>query len=116
MNRLPSLMGALLLGVLLIGALLLSCATIPTPATTERPYKTGDLTLVVRYTAKETCSCLFVMNMGEDYCRAWTRANPPVASWSADLQVKRVDANALGLWSAHAHFVDDDLGCVLDEQ
>jgi len=91
------------------------CATIPHPdGQPARPYATGDLTLLVHYTAKETCSCLYVEQMPEQFCRAWTKANPAVASWSNDAQKKTVTASALLLWSASARFVDDDVGCVLD--
>lgn len=91
------------------------CATLPPlQATSTRPYDTGDLTLVVRYTAKETCSCTFVMEMDEAFCRAFTKANPPVASASIDRATRTVTSNALGLWSAKARFVDDQVGCILD--
>jgi hypothetical protein len=95
---------------------LAGCATIPHPqGQPERPYATGDLTLLVHYTAKETCSCLYVQEMSEDFCRAFTKASPAVASWENDKKAKVVTADALGLWSAKAHFVDDDVGCILDQ-
>jgi hypothetical protein len=102
-----------LLATLLAGAL--GCATVPRrdgPPT--RPYATGDLTLLVRYTAKETCSCLYVMQMGKDYCRAWTRASPSVAGWMVNEDKQTVTATALFLWQARAHFVDDQVGCILE--
>ena len=46
-----------------------------------------DLMLLVNYTAKESCSCLFVMEMSEGYCRAWVKASPALAGWSFDRAV-----------------------------
>lgn len=93
-----------------------SCATIPHPeGQPARPYATGDLTLLVHYTAKETCSCLYVQEMPEEYCRAYTKASPAVASWERDEKAKVVTASALAFWSARATFVDDDVGCVIDQ-
>jgi hypothetical protein len=93
------------------------CATLPPlQATSTRPYDTGDLRLLVRYTAKETCSCTFVMEMDEAFCRAFTRANPPVASSSINRDDKTVSASALLLWSARARFVDDQVGCVIETE
>lgn len=92
-----------------------ACAAIPHPAgAPARPYATGDLTLLVHYTAKESCSCIFVQQMSEEFCRAYTKANPAVASWSVDAVQQTVSASALGLWSAQARFIDDQTGCILD--
>ncbi len=80
----------------------------------HRPYQTGDLKLVTAYTAKETCSCLFVMNQSEEFCRAWTKAAPNVASWKVDTAAKTVESSALLFWSGRARFVSDHDGCVLE--
>ncbi len=102
---------AVLLVTLVAGA----CATVPHPeGPPTRPYATGDLTLLVHYTAKETCSCLYVQEMPEDFCRAYTKAKPAVASFEVNDKDHSVTASALGLWSARAHFVDDKTGCVLE--
>ncbi|MFN7133062.1 MAG: hypothetical protein ACK4N5_13370 [Myxococcales bacterium] len=79
-----------------------------------RLYDNNDLELATAYTAKEVCSCLFVMEMGEDYCRAWTKANPNVASFTADTKEKRVRTGALLFWGASARFHGPDFGCVLE--
>lgn len=94
--------------------LLTSCAAVDMTATPERPYQTHDVSLATHYAAKQLCSCLFVMGMGEDYCRAWTRTEPASAFWSSNAILKRVDAHVFGLWKAGAHFVDDEVGCVLE--
>jgi hypothetical protein len=78
-------------------------------------YSRNDLQLLTAYTAKETCSCLFVMEQTEEYCRAWTKASPAVATWSADLEARTVDSAAGLFWGARAHYVDEKFGCVLDE-
>jgi hypothetical protein len=90
-----------------LGALLSSaCAT-------GRVYNNPDLQLVAHYTAKETCSCLFVLEQPEEFCRAWTRYDPPVASWSVDRAAKRVEASAL-FEKAHARYANERDGCVIE--
>ena len=80
----------------------------------DRLYLSNDLVLVTAYTAKDTCSCLFVMNQTQDFCLAWTQASPAIAHWTADTNAKAVEATAALFWSARAHYVDDQLGCVLE--
>jgi hypothetical protein len=95
-------------------ALALSSLSCLSGAPGDRQYSWNDLMLVTSYTAKDTCSCLFVMNMSQDYCRAFTKADPAVANWTADMSAKTVEASALLFWGAKAHFVDDHVGCVLE--
>ena len=80
----------------------------------SRLYDNSDLELITGYTAKEMCSCLFVMERPEDFCRAWTKANPAIASAQVDLEAKVVRSSALSFWDATARFVDDRTGCVLE--
>ena len=77
-------------------------------------YDNNDLELAVGNGALMTCSCLFVMNMSEDYCREWVKASPDVARLSIDTGSKSVISSAFISWSARAHFVDEDSGCVLE--
>ena len=79
-----------------------------------RQYHNSDLQLSPSYTAKEVCSCLFVMEMDEEFCGAWTRASPNVSSFRVDHEKKAVRATALLLWGSSAHFVSDEFGCVSD--
>lgn len=79
-----------------------------------RPYDNNDLQLVSGYAAKEMCSCLFVMEMDESFCRAWTKASPDVASVRIDPKARRVEAGALLFWGRSARYVDDAFGCVLE--
>ena len=79
-----------------------------------RTFDNNDLELAVGNAARMTCSCLFVMNMPEAYCRAWVKASPDVARWSADPQAKTVEASAFISFAAHARWVDEKHGCVLE--
>ena len=104
----------LLLALSLMGVTT-SCASLPPLAEKPvRPYDTGDLTMLVRYRAKETCSCAFVMERDDAFCQAFTAAKPAVAGVEIDRRKKTTKAQALALWSATARFVNDDVGCVLD--
>lgn len=87
----------------------LSCG----PAAGE--YDNNDLELVTAYTAKELCSCLFVQEQTEEYCRAWTQASPAIARPRIDFAQKRVTTSALILWGASARFVDGQIGCQLEQ-
>ena len=77
-------------------------------------YDKNDLELITAYTAKQLCSCLFVMERDEDYCRTWTRESPAVATASIDFEEKSVQSEALLVWSATARFVNERYGCVLE--
>ncbi|MHB8879143.1 MAG: hypothetical protein ACYC8T_36045 [Myxococcaceae bacterium] len=77
-------------------------------------YRTNDLMFAPSYTAKESCSCLFVMGQTEEYCRAWTKASPQVANFTVDYKTKTVEAHAIMMWGARAHYVSDRAGCVLE--
>lgn len=80
----------------------------------EKAYDNNDAELAVRQKAKETCSCLFVMELSEAQCTAWTKVTPNVAKATIDWEAKRVQATALGLWAARARF-DGRAGCVIDD-
>lgn len=80
----------------------------------RRVYDNNDLELVTSYTAKDACSCLFVMEQDEAYCRAWVQASPSVARLTIDPEKKVVETSALLLWGARARYVDARAGCVLE--
>jgi hypothetical protein len=80
----------------------------------RRTYQNSDLVLVTAYTAKDACSCLFVMEREEEFCRAFVKADPAVATLTIDREKKAVETAALLLWGARAHYVDAHDGCVLD--
>ena len=77
-------------------------------------YDDNDMKLITVYSAKMTCSCLFVMKRDEAFCREWARQDPNVKTVSIDYEKRRVEAQALGLWAAKAHFVDQRRGCVVE--
>ncbi|HYO69581.1 MAG TPA: hypothetical protein VEU33_26250 [Archangium sp.] len=98
------------LGVL-AGVAALSCGR---GDTVQRPYDNNDLQLVTSYTAKDFCSCLFVMQMSEEYCRRWTAASPAVATLTVDDEERSVQTAAALLWGEKARFVSERDGCVLE--
>lgn len=79
-----------------------------------RTYPNNDLQLAVGNAAKMVCTCAFVMEMEDDFCKAWVKASPDVARYSVDKTAKTVEASAFVSWAAHAHFVDEKRGCVLE--
>ena len=82
--------------------------------TVQRPYDNNDLQLVTAYTAKDFCSCVFVMERSEDYCRRWTAASPAVATVRVDYEERTVQTAAVLLWGERARFVNAREGCVLE--
>jgi hypothetical protein len=95
----------------LVTLLLAGCGS--TGPNGERIYTYNDLMLVTGYTAKDACSCLFVEEQTEEYCRAWTKANPPLGRFTFSKTSKTVTSSAALLWSATAQYVDDTVGCQL---
>ncbi|MDC0712279.1 hypothetical protein POL68_27680 [Stigmatella sp. ncwal1] len=81
----------------------------------RRLYDNNDLQLVTAYTAKDACSCLFVAEQEESFCREWVKARPAVAHLQIDTEKKVVESSALLLWGARARFVDARTGCVLEK-
>jgi hypothetical protein len=92
-------------------AVLLSCEG---EEAVRRPYDNNDLQLVTAYTAKDFCSCVFVMEMSEEYCRRWTAASPAVATLRVDYEKRTVRTAAVLLWGETARFVSERDGCVLE--
>ena len=95
-------------------ALALISAACAKPDGTPRTYANSDEQLAVANAARMSCSCLFVMDMSVEYCRAWVKASPNVAHFSVDKVQKTVEATALISWAATARYVDDQRGCVLE--
>jgi hypothetical protein len=77
-------------------------------------YDNNDLQLVAAYTAKDLCSCLFVMEQTESYCRAWVKARPEVSVQHIDFRNKSVQSAAGLFWGATARWESERFGCVLD--
>ena len=94
-------------GILFALTLTLACAN-PGP---PRTYDNNDLELAVGNGARMTCSCIFVMQMSEDFCRAWVKASPDVARLGIDRQSKSVESSAFGRNEpAHVRVVAEAVG------
>ncbi|MES2821077.1 MAG: amidase [Pseudomonadota bacterium] len=52
--------------------------------------------MVGAYSAKEYCSCRYVMGNGADYCAAYIELAVPLSGFFDDAAAKRVTARALG--------------------
>jgi len=81
----------------------------------RRVYDNNDLELVTAYTAKDACTCLFVLQRDEAYCRAFVKASPSVARLTVYPEQKTVETTALLLWGARARLVDERTGCQVEE-
>jgi hypothetical protein len=97
-------LGLVMVGVLAVGA----CGT--------RYYNNSELTLIVNSSAKETCSCVFVLGRPEDQCREYSRLIGPrqVVLFSFDHAAGLVDAR-LGAHHAVARWRNAQQGCVIEE-
>lgn len=80
----------------------------------KRVYPNNDLELAVGNSARNACSCRYVMKLTEEQCKAWVRASPDVASVRFDDERQRVESVAFISWTAAAHVVDARHGCVLE--
>jgi hypothetical protein len=96
----------------LLGALLPALSSCGSSG--RRTYDNNDLELVTAYTAKDACSCLFVMERDEAFCRALVAARPAVAHLTINTEERVVETSALLLWGARARYVDSHTGCVLE--
>ncbi|MCA9710872.1 MAG: hypothetical protein KDK70_33830 [Myxococcales bacterium] len=92
----------------------LALALLLLAAACREGYDNNDAELAVRQRAKEMCSCLFVQQRDEAYCRAFTRVTPDVAKPDVDYARKRVTATALGFYRSAASF-REGLGCALEQ-
>jgi CubicO group peptidase (beta-lactamase class C family) len=77
-----------------------------------RVYETALLKIATRFAAKEACSCTFVTQRDEGWCRAWLRVSPDVARWRVKGE-NTVQAKALGLAKSTARFLGPGRGCEL---
>ena len=81
----------------------------------ESGYDNHDLMLLTRYRAKDLCSCIFVMQRDEEYCRNWTKASPNLATVRVDMEQKTVETAAMQYWSGKAKWINQREGCRLEE-
>lgn len=68
---------------------------------------------VSAFHAKMLCSCIFVMEQSEEYCKSYTQIGLPIQNEEIDYNEKRTSALAFGV-PATAHYQGDRLGCLLD--
>lgn len=94
-------------------ALLLAACANDTPGG-DRTYDNNDAELAVNNAAFMTCTCIFVMEMPDDFCSAWVKASPAVARVGVDRATKSVESSAFVTWAARAKWVDAKRGCALE--
>ena len=76
-------------------------------------YDAGLLKLASSVTAKEVCSCLYVMKRDEAFCTEWTRVSPDIAKFKVHEAEQSVTARAIFARST-ARYVSEREGCVLE--
>lgn len=69
--------------------------------------------IISAYTAKEYCSCRYVMNNGVEYCRGYVKQWLPISGFTDDAASKRVTVSGLGR-SNSAVWIGERQGCRLD--
>ena len=69
--------------------------------------------IISAYTAKEYCSCRYVMNNSADYCLGYVKQSVPVSDFHDDPEQHRVTAQGLGR-SSSAVWVGPREGCRLE--
>ncbi len=78
-------------------------------------YDNSLFQLASGFSAKEMCSCLFVMQRPESDCAEWTRVSPDVAKYKVDHDAKSVRSRALGMGKTVARWESERTGCVIVE-
>jgi hypothetical protein len=68
--------------------------------------------IISAYTAKEYCSCRYVMNSPVEYCRAYVKQYLPTSAFFDDPVSKRVTASGMGRTHTAA-WIGDRQGCRL---
>ncbi|SDT92333.1 hypothetical protein SAMN05216296_0605 [Pseudomonas pohangensis] len=71
--------------------------------------------IISAYTAKEYCSCRYVMDNPADYCVSYSKQFIPLSGFFDDVQHKHVTASGLGR-SNTAAWLGPRLGCRLLDQ
>jgi hypothetical protein len=69
--------------------------------------------IISAYTAKEYCSCRYVMNNDADYCRGYVQQWLPIGGFIDDTADKRITVSGLGR-SNSASWLSERQGCRLD--
>ncbi|PTT97006.1 amidase [Pseudomonas sp. HMWF031] len=69
--------------------------------------------IISAYTAKEYCSCRYVMNNGPEYCRGYVKQWVPISGFTDDAASKSVTVSGLGR-SNSAVWIGERQGCRLN--
>jgi hypothetical protein len=79
-----------------------------------RIYSDNDLQLLTQYSAKEICSCVFVMGRDEGFCAAWAKQQPDLKTFRVDRARGTVETEAVLFWGARARYLGPRRGCLLE--
>ncbi len=52
--------------------------------------------IISAYTAKEYCSCRYVMEQSADYCRGYVKQSVPISDFLETAEAKRITVSGLG--------------------
>jgi CubicO group peptidase (beta-lactamase class C family) len=77
-------------------------------------YQDSLFELAAAFSAKETCSCRYVLGMDPAFCDELTRVSPNVASARSDDEERQIRSSVLLFWGAKAHWIDAEQGCMLE--
>jgi len=69
--------------------------------------------IISAYTAKEYCSCRYVMQQTADYCRGYVKQSVPTSDFVEAVEAKRVTVSGLGR-SHSARWIGERQGCRLE--
>ncbi|WP_426237152.1 amidase [Pseudomonas sp. TWP3-2] len=69
--------------------------------------------IISAYTAKEYCSCRYVMNNDADYCRGYVKQWLPTSSFSDDAASKTITVSGMGRTNS-AQWLSQRQGCLLN--
>lgn len=96
--------------ILFIGliAVVVACAS-------RDSYDNSKVTIVLGFSARALCSCLFVSGMTETQCRQYTELGEkaPRPRYAIDLAEKRVTASYFFFLRQSARFENPEFGCSL---
>ncbi|HEX4552305.1 amidase [Pseudomonas sp.] len=71
--------------------------------------------IISEYTAKEYCSCRYVMNNDAEYCRGYVKQWLPTSGFTDDSASKTVTVSGMGR-SNRAQWLSERQGCRLNPQ
>ncbi|MEH6350564.1 amidase [Pseudomonas sp. 3JA] len=69
--------------------------------------------IISAYTAKEYCSCRYVMEQPADYCRGYVKQAVPISDFLETAEAKRITVSGLGR-SHSARWMGARMGCRLE--